>query len=130
MLIAGALALGTTADAQTNAASPTRSGSLAPAGQGPGAEASAPTRASNRSRASVKAQTKAQSQSGDLVPAGQAPAPYATLRRDTDSGKPTVGTDSTRSRADVKAQTRSARATGSLQPAGEAPMPSTDAPKK
>ena len=109
------------------ASSPTRAevkaqaktGSLAPAGEGPGAMASAP-KGTDKTRMERKATTKADRASGSLKPAGDA--------ADQKDGQPTPGSVTTR--ADRKARTKAEARTGSLQPAGEAPQPVGEAPKK
>ena len=113
--------------AQNSTEKPTRSGSLAPAGEGPGAMASAPTKGSDRSRASVKAQTKAAEATGGLTPAGQATQPVAAPTRE---GGALATTGSTKSRSAVKAQTKAAERSGTLQPAGDTPNPVNEPPKK
>ena len=108
------------------ASSPTRAevkaeakkGSLAPAGEGPGAMASAP-KGSDKTRAERKAQTKADAKAGALKPAGEA--------ADMKTGV-TAGSDKTR--AERKAQTSADIKAGKTQPAGEAAAPVGDAPKK
>ena len=108
------------------ASSPTRAevkaeakkGSLAPAGEGPGAMASAP-KGSDKTRAERKAQTKADAKAGALKPAGEA--------ADMKTGV-TAGSDKTR--AERKAQTQADIKAGKTQPAGEAAAPVGDAPKK
>ena len=135
LALAGALTL-TLNEASAQAPSmPTRSGSLAPAGEGPGNEASSPYTSgqSNRSRASVKAQTKAAAAARDLTPAGPAEAPVGMpnmISANTDKGRALAPKRSDVSRASVKTQTQSARSAGSLQPAGEAAQPSNEAPRK
>ena len=95
-----------------------KAGKLTPAGEGPGAMASAPT-GTDKTRAERKAQTKADAKSGALKPAGDA--------ADMKSGA-TSGSDKTR--AERKAQTKADIKSGKTQPAGEAAMPVGDAPKK
>ncbi len=116
---------------------PTTSGSLAPAGQGPGAMTSSPEGAgmSTKSRASVKAETRRAQARGTLQPAGEAPAPIggatssgANADKSMTSHKSTHR--STRHRAAVKRQTKAAEMNGTLQPAGEATQPSSEPPKK
>ena len=115
--------------AQTTSGMPTKSGSLAPAGEGPGAEASAAVRhgRSTKSRAMVKAQTKSAETSGALQPAGEAPLPSGSMLKE---GGPMATPSSTKSRAVVKAQTKAAEKNGTLQPAGEATQPVAQTPKK
>jgi hypothetical protein len=97
-----------------------RTGSLAPAGEGPGAMSSAPAKTSDKTRAERKATTKMDRASGSLKPAGEA--------ADAKDGQPAAG--STTTRADRKATTKAAAKAGTLQPAGEAAGPVGDAPKK
>ena len=68
---------------------------------------------SNKSRADVKAETKAANKNKQLAPAGDAPAAAATGKSD-------------KSRAAVKAETKEANKKRELTPAGDAPA----APKK
>ena len=85
---------------------------------------------SDKSRAGVKASTKAANMTGGLAPAGQTPNPVGMTTANQDADKSMAPKTSTKSRGDVKAQTTGARATGTLQPAGEAAQPAGDAPKK
>lgn len=117
------------ADAQT-AATPTRSGSIAPAGEGPGAETGAPNMGSTKSRSSVKAQTRSAEKAGMLAPAGESPTPLGSVTGKIDLGNAMAHTGSVQSRRHVKAQTKAARSNDTLQLAGEAPQPSSEAPKK
>ena len=111
------------------ASSPTRAevkaeakkGSLAPAGEGPGAMASAPM-GTDKTRAERKATTKTDAKSGGLKPAGDA----ADMK--DDKADKMKGTDKTR--AERKAQTKADVKAGKTQPAGEAAAPVGDAPKK
>jgi hypothetical protein len=96
-----------------------KTGGLAPAGEGPGAMATAP-KGTDKTRAERKAQTRADRKTGALKPAGDA--------ADMKSGQPAAGTMTTR--ADRKATTKAAAKAGTLQPAGEAAQPVGDAPKK
>ena len=128
LALAGAL-VSPTVYAADEAGKPTKS-SLAPAGEGPGAQGSSPSKMSDKSRASVKATTKAENMSGGLAPAGNLAAPVGELSRNVDADKSMAPKTSTKSRSDVKADTKGARATGSLQPAGEAAQPVNEAPKK
>lgn len=104
--------------------------SLAPAGQGPGVNASSPN-TSGRSianRRSVKAATRSAERNGQLRAAGEAPSPEGSANPAGD--KTMAPTGSTKNRAAVKAATKAAASSGSLQPAGEAPRPYTEPPKK
>ncbi len=110
------------------ASSPTRAevkaeaktGSLAPAGQGP--IGSAPSRTSDTSRAERKATTKMARDAGTLKPAGEG----AELKNDmADKNK---GSNTTR--ADRKAMTKADIKAGKTQPAGDTPQPVSEAPKK
>lgn len=104
--------------------------SLAPAGQGPGVNASSPATSgiSTRSRASVKAATRSAEQMGTLKPAGEAANPVGI--DPSRASKALAGTESDRSRAMVKKETRDAASAGELKPAGQAPLPVGEAPKK
>ncbi len=109
------------------ASSPTRAevkaqaktGSLAPAGEGP--MASNPT-TSDKTRAERKAMTKADAKGGALKPAGDA----ADMKKD--GAKEVVTSDKTR--AERKAQTKADIKAGKTQPAGEAAMPVAEPAKK
>ena len=127
LALAGAFA--NAAYAADEAGKPTKS-SLAPAGEGPGAEASAPSKTSDRSRASVKSSTKAANMAGGLAPAGNLSAPVSDLTRNVDADRAMAPKSSTKSRSAVKADTKADRAAGTLQPAGEAAQPANDPPKK
>lgn len=96
-----------------------KKGALAPAGEGPGAMASQPSKASDKSRAERKATTKADAKAGALKPAGEA--------ADMKSGV-TAGSDKTR--AERKAQTKADIKAGKTQPAGEAAQPVAEPAKK
>ena len=108
------------------ASSPTRAevkaeaktGSLAPAGQGPMASVPATT---DKTRAERKAMTKADAKGGALKPAGDA----ADMKKD--GAKENLSSDKTR--AERKAQTKADVKAGKTVPAGEAAMPIAD-PKK
>lgn len=129
LTLVGALAA-PTAYAADEAGKPTKS-SIAPAGEGPGAQASAPSKMSDKSRTSVKADTKAQGRSGGLAPAGETTAPIDMTTNNVDADKakrPSATSD--KSRSEVKSQTKAARATGTLKPAGEAAQPLNEPPKK
>ncbi len=128
LAVAGALSFAP-ADAQM---SPTTSGSLAPAGQGPGQAASTPYTSGNstESRASVKAKTRRAEAAGTLAPAGQAPLPLSKAGTHTGSGSVMPPIMSEQSRASVKAQTRAAQESGDLRPAGEAAKPLSEMPKR
>ena len=119
----------TDAEAQT-ADTPTRSGSVAPAAEGPGAETGAPNTGSGKSGAIVKAQTRRAEKAGTLAPAGETPNPVGSVTGNIDQSRATPPTGFVQSRARVKAQTKAARSSDSLQPAGEAAQPSSEAPKK
>lgn len=109
----------TTTVAQTNSpdvrteSSMTRSGSLAPAGQGPGAMGTEMQR-STRTRAERKSETLMERRMGGLTPAGQGGVK-------PDHMHPT--SPRVKSRASVMAKTRAAERAGTLQPAGETPQP-------
>lgn len=100
-----------------------KSGSLAPAGQGPGAMAgsAATTGKSDKTRVERKDDTKMAKDAGTLKPAGEA------ADRD-DKGEKVKGTNTTR--ADRKATTKAAVQSGETKPAGEAPLPLAVPPKK
>ena len=104
--------------------------SAAPAGQGPGVNASSPATSgmSDKSRASVKSQTRAAEANGTTQPAGQATQPAGMSP--SSEGKAMPASGAAKSRAGVKAETKAAQSSGSLQPAGEAPRPANEAPKK
>lgn len=93
------------------------SGSLAPAGQGPGANESANTGRSNKTRAQRKGEVKMEREMGGLTPAG-----VGGVKPDHMNPVRTPA----KNRADVKNEAK----TGLRQPAGEAPQPSGEAPKK
>ena len=103
--------------------------SLAPAGQGPGVNASSPAISgrSARPRAQVKAETRSAERSRQLSPAGEAANPAGSGNPEGDKTMTRRG--SAKSRAAVKAETRAAERAGALQPAGEAPRPYTEPPK-
>lgn len=130
VLVAVSLALGSIAVPSAWAQDKSTPSSLAPAGQGPGVNASSPATSgkSTKSRAGVKAETKTAEQSGKLQAAGEAPNPTGSANPAGD--KAMTSTGSTRSRAGVKSETKAAESSGSLQPAGQAPQPSGEAPKK
>ncbi len=109
------------ATAQTESRS--TQGSLAPAGQGPGTM-TPPSRTSGestKSRAEVKAGTKAAQRAGELRPAGPAPLPEGVATRP--GGNQAATSPSDRSRAAVKAKTKAQARAGQLVPAGEAERP-------
>ena len=113
--------------------SPTPSGSLAPAGQGPGVHTSSPETSgmSTKSRATVKAQTRKAEASGQLQQAGEAATPIGGATTTPMTGEQSTGaTNSRPHRPTVKRQTQAAERSGTLQPAGEAPQPSSEMPKK
>jgi cytoskeletal protein RodZ len=95
-----------------------KTGSLAPAGQGP--IASQPSKMSDKSRDERKATTKADRASGALKPAGEA--------GDLKGTQPTKG--STTDRAERKADTKAAVKSRTTQPAGESPQPAAEKPMK
>jgi len=101
-----------------------KTGSLAPAGQGPGAMAgsAATTGKSTKTRMERKEETKSAKASGSLKPAGD-----AAEMKDDKAEKMKGGMVN---RADRKASTKAAVKSGTTQPAGEAPQPSGEAPKK
>ena len=127
--LAGAFAM-SAANAIDEAAKPTKSGSLAPAGEGPGTQGAAPSRATDQSRAAVKADTAAANRSGQLAPAGQATVPSGMITSNQDADRSMAPKGSSKSRNAVKDATKADRAAGALQPAGEAPQPYTEPPKK
>ena len=118
------------ANAIDEAGKPTKAGSLAPAGEGPGSQGSAPSRSTDKSRASVKADTAAANRSGSLAPAGQATGPSGMITSNQDADRSMAPKTSTQSRGAVKDATKADRKAGTLQPAGEAPQPANEAPKK
>ena len=59
---------------KADTAAANKSGTLAPAGQGPGAMASQPSTGSDKTRTDRKAQTEADRKAGKLAPAGDAAA--------------------------------------------------------
>ena len=111
------------------ASSPTRAavkaeaktGSLAPAGQGPGASSPPSTGMSTKTRAERKGETQSARSTDALKPAGEA----AEMK--DDKADKMKGSNTTR--AERKATTKEAVKTGQTQPAGEAPNP-VAAPKK
>ncbi len=127
--LVGAFAM-SAANAVDEAGKPTRSGSLAPAGEGPGTQGSAPSRTADKSRAAVKADTAAANRSGTLAPAGQATVPAGMITSNQDADRSMTPKTPTKSRSAVKDATKADRAAGALQPAGEAPVPYTEPPKK
>ena len=128
LAIAGALA-NTLAYAADEAGKPT-STSLAPAGQGPGAQGSAPSTMSDKSRSTVKMQTKDANKMGGLAPAGQTPQPVGQTSSNQDADKSMMSKSSTKSRSAVKAETKADAKAGALQPAGQATQPVDTPPKK
>lgn len=119
-----------TANAVDEAGKPTKAGSLAPAGEGPGTQGSAPSRTTEKSRAAVKADTAAANKMGTLAPAGQATTPSGTITSNQDADKSMAPKTPTQSRSAVKDAAKAERAAGTLQPAGEAPQPANVPPKK
>jgi hypothetical protein len=97
-----------------------KSGSLAPAGEGPGAMASQPSKASDKTRMERKDQTKADAKSGKLAPAGEGPGAMGS--------QPSKASDKTR--MERKDQTKADIKAGATQPAGEAANPIAVPPKK
>ena len=128
LAVVGALA-NTVTYAADEAGKPT-STSLAPAGQGPGAQGSAPSTMSDKSRSSVKMQTKDANKTGGLAPAGQAPQPVGQTSGNQDADKSMMSNSSTKSRSAVKADTKADAKAGALQPAGQAPQPVNSTPQK
>jgi len=129
-LATGLASIACMVSAQTSA---TPSGSMAPAGQGPGATTSSPETSgmSTKSRATVKAQTRKAEASGQLQPAGEAATPIGGATMAPMNGEQTTTTPASHlHRASVKRQTRTAERNGTLQPAGEAPQPSSEKPKQ
>jgi len=92
--------------AETAAAN--KSGTLAPAGQGPGT-ASQPSTGSDKTRTDRKAQTQADIKSGKTAPAGEGPGTTA---------KPSTAT-SDKTREQRKAQVEADKKANKLTPAGE-----------
>ncbi len=120
LAVAGGLcSLSATAQTETKA---TR-GSLAPAGEGPGtmSPASRTSGESTKSRAEVKARTKAAQKAGELQPAGPAPLPEGVATMPGGNQARTRPSDKTR--AAVKARTKAQARAGDLVPAGEAERP-------
>lgn len=127
---AAAVALGTSgASAQSSApvsresvkAETKASGSLAPAGQGPGANESGNTGRSTKTRAQRKSEAVMERDMGGLTPAGVGGVKPDHMNPVTKPAK---------SRAAVKGETEDAAKARTLQPAGETPQPSSEAPKK
>ena len=85
---------------------------------------------SDKSRSSVKTDTKSANKMGGLAPAGETPAPIGATTKNQDADQSKAPRTSTMSRSSVKSDTKAGRATGTLQPAGEAPQPSSESPKK
>ena len=106
--------------AETKAAE--KSGTLTPAGQGPGAMTSDKGGMSTKTRAERKGETKAARASGDLKPAGEA--------SDMKTDKMEKNAKSTKTRAERKAETKAAIKAHQTTPAGEATQPAGEAPKK
>ncbi len=129
LALVGAFAM-SSANAIDEAGKPTKAGSLAPTGEGPGAQGSAPSRSTDKSRASVKADTAAANRSGTLAPAGQATVPSEMITSSQDADRSMAPKTSTKSRSAVKDATKADRAAGTLRPAGEAPQPYNESPKK
>jgi hypothetical protein len=118
VLSQGAFAQSASAPTRAEVKAQAKTGSLAPAGEGP--IASAPGKTSDKTRAERKATTKADEKAGALKPAGE-----AAEKKDDKVSK---GSDKTR--AERKATTKADAKAGKLQPAGEAAQPVADAPKK
>jgi len=128
-LVLGAVAAAVAVFSQgafAQASSPTRAevkaeaktGSLAPAGEGPVTKQ--PAKTSDKTRDERKAQTKADKAAGNLKPAGEAAG--------VKEAQPAKG--STVDRAERKADTKAAVKSGKTQPAGEAAQPSGEPAKK
>lgn len=115
----GFCSLSATAQTETKVAQ----GSLAPPGEGPGtmSPASRTSGESTKSRAEVKARTKAANKAGELQPAGPAPLPEGVATRP--GGNQAKNGPSSRSRSAVKAETKAQARAGDLVPAGEAERP-------
>lgn len=96
---------------------PTTSGALAPAGQGPGAQVK-PGTMSDKSRMERKDTTKSDRAAGAIAPAGEGPG--AAI-------KPSTTSQTTRS--ERKSDTSAAVKAGGTQPAGETPRPVAEAQK-
>jgi len=106
--------------AETSAAN--KAGKLSPAGEGPGAMASAPPKASDKTRMERKDTAKSDIKTGATKPAGEG----AELKNDkADKAK---GSDKTR--MERKDQTKADIKAGATQPAGEAANPIAVPPKK
>ena len=124
MLSQASFAQTATPAARADVKADAKSGSLAPAGQGPGAMAgsAATTGKSAKTRVERKDDTKMAKDAGTLKPAGEA----AELK--DDKADKMKGTNTTR--AERKATTKAAVSSGTTQPAGEAPQPAAEKPKK
>ena len=129
-LVLGAVAAAVAVFSQgafAQASSPTRAevkaeaktGSLAPAGEGPMTKQ--PAKTSDKTRDERKATTKADAKSGNLKPAGE-----GAEMKDYKAAKSKT---STADRADVKADSKAAVKSGKTA-AGESPQPSSDKPMK
>ncbi len=133
IILTGAIALvilgSQAAMAQSGAANP-RAGaqSLAPAGQGPGAQSSLfDSGKDTKSRTDVTSQVRSAERARSLAPAGESPLPQGqAIQGNPDEAKRSISEES---RAQVKADTRAASLHGHLRPAGEAARP-LDAPEK
>jgi hypothetical protein len=114
----------TRAERKAETAAANKAGKLAPAGEGPGAMASAPTAGSDKTRMERKDMTKSDIKSGATKPAGDA----AEAKTDKVEKAKNAGSDKTR--AERKAQTQADIKAGATQPAGEAANPIATPPKK
>lgn len=108
---------------KADTAAANKSGALAPAGQGPGAMASAPATGSDKTRMERKDTAKADAKAGKIAPAGEAATEKAVK---ADVAK--AGSDKTR--MERKDQTKADVKAGAIQPAGEAANPVSVPPKK
>ena len=118
----GAFAQASAPAARADVKAQAKTGALAPAGEGPGAMASQPSKASDKTRMERKDTTKADLKGGAAKPAGEG----AELKNDkADKAK---GTDKTR--MERKDQTKADIKAGATQPAGEAANPIAVPPKK
>ena len=97
------------------------SGTLTPAGQGPGVQESDKGPRSTKTRAAQKSEVVMERNMGGLTPAG----PGGAKPDHMNPVKPAV-----KNRADVKSETKAAAKSGTLQPAGEAAQPANEPPKK
>ncbi|MDQ2927470.1 MAG: hypothetical protein ABI330_12495 [Caldimonas sp.] len=99
-----------------------RTGSLAPAGEGPGAMVAAPPKTSDTTRAARKSSTRMARKAGTLKPAGDA--------GDMKTDDATRAKMTTTNRADRKAQTKAEVKAGTTQKPGDTAAAVGDAPKK